>query len=245
MSLERTLEECALNAWPALQERVYDGWLLRFAEGFTRRSNSVNSVYEGTLVVRDKIARCEAAYRERGQPCVFKLTPLARPAGLDELLASRGYRQGGRTSAMLLETIPLPAGDAGEASLVAPTEPLWWENFARLAGTSPRHQGALRGILERIPGAHIGIVLNRGGQVVSCGRAVLEDELVGFYDLATDPGHRRQGLAGRLIRHLLSWAVERGARGAYLQVEVENTPARHLYESMGFREVYRYWYRTR
>jgi ribosomal protein S18 acetylase RimI-like enzyme len=47
-------------------------------------------------------------------------------------------------------------------------------------------------------------------------------------------GARRGGLARSLCEALLSWATERGATRAYVQVLAENTAATRLYESMGF-----------
>jgi N-acetylglutamate synthase len=38
-------------------------------------------------------------------------------------------------------------------------------------------------------------------------------------------------------------AAQRGASRLYLQVEVENTAARHLYAAGGFTPAYRYHYR--
>ncbi|PRC49590.1 GNAT family N-acetyltransferase, partial [Mycobacterium sp. ITM-2017-0098] len=50
---------------------------------------------------------------------------------------------------------------------------------------------------------------------------------------------RRKGLARRLCAGLLGWAYERGATRAYVQVVDDNTAARTLYESMGFRVHHR------
>jgi hypothetical protein len=32
----KTFEELLLNMWPALQTKLYDGWILRFANGYTK-----------------------------------------------------------------------------------------------------------------------------------------------------------------------------------------------------------------
>ena len=47
--LHRRLEEVAMNAWPALQQMLFDGWILRFAQGYTKRANSVHPLFESHL----------------------------------------------------------------------------------------------------------------------------------------------------------------------------------------------------
>ena len=51
------------------------------------------------------------------------------------------------------------------------------------------------------------------------------------------PAARRAGLARRLLAELLAEAVRRGAHEAFLEVRVDNEPARTLYRSEGFADV--------
>lgn len=94
------LEELGLNAWPALDQLHYSGYLLRFARGFSARSNSVHALYAGDTSRLDPalLELCEDIYRSRGLPAQFRMgphTPL-----LDEALAARGYRRVGEALVM-------------------------------------------------------------------------------------------------------------------------------------------------
>jgi ribosomal-protein-alanine N-acetyltransferase len=54
--------------------------------------------------------------------------------------------------------------------------------------------------------------------------------------LATDPAHRRQGLAAALLLGFHAEAAARGATRAFLEVASDNAPARSLYAMAGYRE---------
>src|SRR5215510_11714647 len=88
----RRLEEIAMNAWPALQQVLYDGWVLRFANGYTKRANSVNPLYVSCGAIAEKIAFCERCYANHGVPAIFRLTSCLAPLELDVALEQRGYQ---------------------------------------------------------------------------------------------------------------------------------------------------------
>jgi ribosomal protein S18 acetylase RimI-like enzyme len=73
---------------------------------------------------------------------------------------------------------------------------------------------------------------------------VIEEELVGLYDIFTAPDHRGAGLGRAVCLHLLQRARGQGASCAYLQVDADNDPARRLYAGLGFSDGYAYHYRT-
>src|SRR5271154_5616545 len=89
--LTETVEEAGFNAWPALKEILYDGWMIRLAEGQTRRTNSVNVIGQGRIALAEKIETCERLYRAHGLPPLFRIRSNDDPA-LARALEARGYR---------------------------------------------------------------------------------------------------------------------------------------------------------
>ena len=72
------VQEACLNGWPALRELVFDGWLLRFSGGYTRRANSVHPLSPGMQPLDEKIQYCEALYAAQGLPTLFCIPSTAR-----------------------------------------------------------------------------------------------------------------------------------------------------------------------
>ena len=91
LDVNRKIEEYSLNAWSALKTFVHDGWLLRFSEGYTKRSNSVSAIFNSSNEgVSTNIAHCEDMYAGAGLNVVFKITPFV-PDTLDQALEERNY----------------------------------------------------------------------------------------------------------------------------------------------------------
>ena len=238
----REIEERAASAWPALATVGLDGWVVRFAEGYTRRANSVWPLREGGRPVGEKVGECERLYAGRGQRCIFKLTPL--DGELDGLLERRGYAREAESLVQVAGMEEL-ASAAAEAIGAERANERWLDDFVRLNGVPERHVAAMRRVLEAIVPARRFGLLEVDGETAAMGLAVADRGWVGLYDVVTAPERRGQGHATRLLRGLLGWADrEGGATRAYLQVVADNGPALGLYRKLGFSEAYRYWYRV-
>ncbi len=145
-----TIEELSLNAWASLQTVVYDGWIIRFARGYTKRANPVNPLYPSSMDVDEKIRFCEDLYRERKLPVVFKMTPAFHPGNLDERLCEKGYQKESPASVQTvdLETFNDPAPSGTEAQDHLSDE--WFENFCSMSTISKLNGETLREILINI-----------------------------------------------------------------------------------------------
>lgn len=240
--LERRFEEAGLNSWPALQQLLFDGWLVRFAQGYTKRANSVTPLYPSLLPAEEKIAWCEHMYQEKQLPAIFRLLSFSEESQfLDQLLARRGYAALDRTLVWSLKmpSAPATANPALRALSLADWLPIygqWSERFREL-------QLVHRELLERIPSPVLCAALYHQGTPVACGLGVLEHELFGLFDIVTDPKQRRKGYGTQLVASMLDWGKQHGAQHAYLQVVATNLPAQQLYAKLGFQESYQYWYR--
>lgn len=239
------LERLSANAWPSLESVSYDGWLVRFSEGYTRRANSVIPFSEGTIPVGDKVTECERMYSGRGLDTVFKLTAASAPPALDDFLEKRGYT---RESSATFHIKDLGEGTPNRPQRVRLDPEVsegWLDAFCGMSGLDEKkRRTALRMLGAIIPSRSFASV-SLGEQIVACGLGVLDGEHVGLFDVVTDKDLRRQGHGTNIVMALLDWGYQGGARSAYLQVAHGNEPALNLYRNMGFREVYDYWYRVR
>ncbi len=241
--LQQRIEEAGLNAWAPLQQILFDGWVLRFANGYTKRANSINPVYTASLDLDEKIASCEKCYQDRGLPVVFRLTSFGAPPELDAMLAQRGYEQVDVSWAMHVNLNDLNLSRA--SVLREELLDVWLKLYWRLMGeVETPHYDAHRAILQTIPSRCAYLSLVEAGQTVSCGLGVLERGYFGMYNLVTSTGHRNKGHGMQLVNGMLAWAKSQGAAHGYLQVMDRNAPARHMYAKAGFRDCYSYWYRV-
>lgn len=241
----RTLEEMSMNAQPCLRSLYYDGWIIRFADGYSRRANSVNPIYRSTIGLDKKIGFCEHAYRSIGQKVIFKLTDAVFPENLDAVLKASGYGLDIPVSIQTLdlERIEEPI-DCGIAVTDEPSQD-WEKWFAEMSNAGERHKITIGAMLKRIVPKKGFFTIVREGWIAACGLGVIQSDYVGLFDIMTDPGRRRQGLGRQISLSILKWGKENGARTAYLQVMTNNKPALRLYENLGFGEVYKYWYRIK
>lgn len=245
----RHVEEAALNAWPALNTYLFDGWLARFANGYTKRANSVTPLYPGTLALDEKIESCETLYKQQNLRPAFRLPGFVEGIdAVDGRLAARRYQKIDTTSVQTLDLSFCFATQSKRAHILPSRSGMesWLGSFHRLAGDNPqRHDAAThQQMLNNIIGQKCYMVLLVKGEVVACGLAVASNGYAGIFDLVVAKEHRRHGYGLELTESLLDWAVNQRAHYAYLQVMTANTAAINLYAKLKFTELYRYWYRV-
>jgi len=257
------LEEASLNAWPALQQVLLGGWVLRFSKGFTKRSNCIVPLYtpnsgQASGATRDiserelhaKVRYCENLYAGEQLQTVFRLTSISPDTKtLQALLDARGY-QTADISQVLSKSLAVDAQHPPALAPVTSTRfqllPLddWLGVYCLLTGMPASARALHAQILQTIPGETAFGVLVHAGQPVGCGLAVIEQNLVGLFDIFTHPNERQRGWGASTVNHLLNWAIEKGATCAYLQMVAANSAANALYRSLGFTPSYHYWYRV-
>lgn len=239
------LEELSLNNWQPLSTLLYDGWILRFADGYTKRANSINPIYASSYDVDLKIEECENMYAANHLPTVFKITPSIHPANLDSILEKKGYNVIDCTSVQTLNLDHVIPPTLDTVTIEEQWTDTWLDNFCRLNQVKDHNKKTMKQMLSNIKTKKAFISLYHEEQVIACGLGVIERDYIGLYDIVTDVHFRNRGFGKQLILNMLRWGKDHGAQYSYLAVVMNNTPALQLYSKLGFREKYKYWYRVR
>lgn len=241
--LER-IEEAALNAWPAIQQILFDGWLLRFTGGESKRINSVNIHYPSKLPLIEKIRHCETLYNSQNQPTIFRLPEPWTSAELIQTLADAGYHAFDPTMVLGRKVVCQDGLLTGlEISQMSVDD--WISMRARLMDSPLSKLSLHTAILKLIVPDKVLLCVFVDDQPVSCGMGVVEGDLLGYFSIYTKPSERCRGFGRATMAALTRWGVERGAVYGYLQVEGDNAPALAMYQKLGFELCYPYVYYKR
>ena len=237
-------EELTCNSVPALQTLLYDGWVLRFANGYCGRANSVGMLYPSTLDIQLKINECEKIYSARGLNTLFKLTDNTAPV-LDTLLAGQGYETARPTSLMAMD-ITDKNFDSADCVITSYADDVWLEAYCNLSeyehGDNKTNAKLIMDNTKN-PASYIRIVKN--GVTIACGSTVVERGYAALLNIVVDKYLRGYGYGKLLCTSLLNEAKKLGAETSYLQVMQNNETAVKLYESLGYTHRYTYWYRVK
>lgn len=242
----KTIEDLSLNAWPAHQYQLYDGWILRFSYFYTHRTNCVEQIGPSALPVPDKIDYCESIYRSLGTPPVFKITPLL-PDTFEPLLISRGYTVEHVTRVMTMTLdgrVPETPDEAVNITSFIP--PKWIESLLNLNGTTNTLQRTVVPSMYRaIPKETICASISGANGICATGLGILDRDYLGVYAIYVDPAYRHHGCATRICREILRIGKAKGALEAYLQVVDGNQIAEAIYAGLGFKRYYEYYFRVK
>ena len=249
MEIIAKLERSMLTSWPAFSLAFDGDWVIRLADGHTKRSNSVTCLGADDTDLEARIDQTVSIYREHRLPTTFRLSPLAPPA-LDASLEKRGWRRFDETivmtadlSKVVLDTDVL-ADKSTRFTVTTTPDPAWIEACRRIDGMGRANVERLERLLDNmLPPAGFGRIV-RDDRIDALALAVLDNDLIGLFEVMTAADQRRRGLARILTTGLLRWGRQNGASLGWLAVVADNQPAVRLYQSQGFREVYRYHYRA-
>ena len=249
--MSRTLDEVAANATPAPITRLVDGWLAKSAPGLPfRRANAVlpaagaGADPDRAGAVLDELA---GWYGGQGLRLIVQV-PSTDPA-LDALLAARGLAVEAPVDVLVapLDAVPDERRRGVAAVATVGIDQEWARRYGELHGDDAASRSRVEAYGRMLAGLGPSVVTalgHVGNDLVGVGFGVLERGWVGVFGMGTASTARRRGVARAVLGAVCRGATHAGAAHAYLQVEVDNTPAQALYRGLGFTQSHGYHYRV-
>jgi N-acetylglutamate synthase len=243
LTLVEGIEQRLINAWPALQTVLVEDWVLRFADGYSKRANSATPIRKGATWSPAIEKSVRKLYGQNALDEVVRLTPLV-DADAEKCLADAGFVDADPTYQMMGR---LPSPGPIDPSIIMETAPsvAWIEGAARDYGGDKADASKLGAIVRLIRQPAIFATLTENGKALAHGLCVRERGMVGLFDIVVAPEARGKGQGRRMVEALLRQAAREGADRAYLQVRITNEPAIRLYQSLGMAPLYLYRHRIR
>ncbi|GAA4860629.1 GNAT family N-acetyltransferase [Paenibacillus vulneris] len=248
-SLIASLERLAVHTWPALTAHPYADWLVRVSEGTTKRANSVWTSTFGTIPNNPAwLEEVRNFYIQQDLPLIIQISE-ASPDGLDSLLEGLSFVKEGESTVMIadIEQMMELTSPAKELPLQYTVQDehnrIWLTDFLEAEDYGAHTYAFYNRVLAGIQSPKGFVSMHRDQRTAALGTSVIQGDWAALLNVVVHPSMRRQGLGRSLLHQLACWSLDQGAVRMYLQVVESNTAAVRLYQSAGFRPLYKYHYR--
>ena len=244
--MDFTIEELSLNAWPALKTLFYDGWIIRMANGYSNRANSINMIYPSrinTKSIEEKIKYCDDIYARHNLPANYKILSCEEHKQIEKRLEALNYEKILETQIQVCDITKLRIKKHEGIIISGSFDNIWKESVIAFNKIKEEHKSTFKNIMDNIAVSKIAVRKEAGGATVACGYGVLENNYAGLFSIVVKKEERGKGYGREITEAILCEAARRGIEKSYLQVDHDNSAALRLYETLGYKEVYRYWYR--
>mgnify|MGYP000862258475 CR=1 FL=1 len=236
-------EEMALNAWPALYENLHNGCIIRYSNGYTKRANSVNALYFNENYP-ELIDYSEKFYKQYSLPTTFKIIKHKRYEHLDAFLDELKYRIIDNTNVKLIDLRTNSFINNRIVKLEKDFSDSWINEFVALHRLEAQ-LATISNMLKKITVPKIVASITIDSKIIGFGYGVIENNIIGIFDIYVNEKYRNKGYARKIMNKLLYWAKSKGIIYSYLQVMENNIVANKLYQSIGYKQYYKYWYRVK
>ncbi len=245
------IEEILINAFPAVEREIYDGWIMNFSEAYTYRANCICPFYQSRYSLEKKILHCEQQYIDMLLPVVYKMTD-AYPEELDIKLDKMGYQILKLVDVLCCELnqwqVPAYHRETEKFEFISSNtiNLSWIEAVNSLIDVPTKTmRRTQQKIFESITLPVICITVLYRGRIVGTGLGVIERGYVGLYAIHVHHEYRRKGIAERICSMIMIQGKMYGAVCAHLQVRHGNVGAFALYDTLGFHKEYTQWFRIK
>ena len=236
------LERAGMKAWPGIEVSQDGSWVLRAANGYTKRANSVQPLdpYDDDDL-ETRIAQVRDWYAARGLPPTFRMTPLASPE-LSRHLDAAGWTAVERSCALGMAMPDVTPDARGEC--LDPFGDRFLDAQRTMWGYPEIKMQKLIALMRAVPVPMTGVVLySDENDAVATSLWAVADGISVTGNVVTDTTARRRGFASAMMRTGLAWAKAQGAATAALNVVADNAAARRLYAGLGYEWLFDYVYR--
>lgn len=250
MEIGGQLDLAMATAWPPAVTQDCDGWTLRYAEGITRRANSVLACGR-PAELGAAVAEAEQFYAQRDAAPVFLVSEASTPPEVTDELTSRGYVEDAPTWIIHRELHPSPRSvSSGTRWTIDVSDSLtdtWFDSYWAVEGDrrGPAAAKTLRHVLLRPTSPTRFVTVSEQGSVLSVGQVVVVGEWACLQCLATVAAGRRRGAGTAVIEALTEQAASLGAKGTFGAVMADNDASLGLFDRLGYERSHKYRYLVR